>query len=68
MKLYTKYIFEKFDIQRLYAQIYDFNGQSMNVLEKAGYIPEAILKKGFIKNGVVGDLFQYVIVRGEQNS
>jgi hypothetical protein len=35
------------------------------VLEKAGYVPEAILIKGFIKRGIVGDLFQYVRVRGE---
>jgi RimJ/RimL family protein N-acetyltransferase len=39
----------------------------MNVLEKAGYIPEAILKKGFIKRGTVGDIFQYVRVRGEES-
>jgi RimJ/RimL family protein N-acetyltransferase len=38
----------------------------MSVLEKAGFIPEAILKKAFIKNGVVGDIFQYVKIRGEK--
>jgi RimJ/RimL family protein N-acetyltransferase len=59
-------LFDKFDIQRIFAQVYDFNGESMNVLEKAGYIPEAILKKGFIKRGTVGDIFQYVRVRGEE--
>jgi hypothetical protein len=37
----------------------------MHVVEKAGYVTEAILKKGFIKRGPVGDLFQYVRVRGE---
>ena len=58
-------IFDKFDIQRIFAQVYDFNGESMNVLEKAGYIPEAILKRGFIKRSTVGDIFQYVRVRGE---
>jgi RimJ/RimL family protein N-acetyltransferase len=65
VKLYTDYIFDKFDIQRIFAQVYDFNGESMNVLEKAGYIPEAILKRGFIKRSTVGDIFQYVRVRGE---
>jgi len=38
----------------------------MHVLEKAGYIPEAILKRGYIKRGTVGDIFQYVRVRGEE--
>jgi RimJ/RimL family protein N-acetyltransferase len=67
VKRYTDYIFDKFDIQRICAQVYDYNGESMNVLEKAGYVPEAILKKGFIKRGTVGDLFQYVRVRGEES-
>lgn len=66
VKIYTKYIFEKFDIERIFAQVYDFNGQSMNVLEKAGYFPEAILKNAFVKNATVGDIFQYVNIRGEQ--
>jgi len=38
----------------------------MNVLEKAGYVPEAILKKAYVKRGTVGDLFQYVKIRGEE--
>lgn len=66
VKLYSNYIFQKFDVQRLFSQVYDFNVQSMSVLEKAGFIPEAILKKAFIKNGVVGDIFQYVMIRGEK--
>jgi len=65
IKIYTNFIFEKFEILRIFAQIYEFNGQSMGVLEKSGYVPEAILKNAFIKNGVVGDLFQYVQIRGE---
>ncbi|SHO61960.1 GNAT family N-acetyltransferase [Algoriphagus zhangzhouensis] len=65
VKLFTQHLLDRFDIQRIYAQVYDFNVESMNVLEKAGYIPEAILKKAFIKRGVVGDIFQYVKIRGE---
>jgi len=66
VKLYTKYILEKFDIERIYAHVYDFNGESMSVLEKAGYIPEAILKKAYVKRGKTGDIFQYVVIRDEQ--
>lgn len=68
VKLFTDYIFDKFDIERIFAMVFDFNGESMSVLEKAGYIPEAILKKAFIKNGAVGDIFQYVKIRGEENT
>ncbi len=66
VKIYTDFIFQKFDIQRIFAQVYDFNAVSMSVLEKAGYVPEAILKKAFIKNGNIGDIFQYVKIRGEK--
>lgn len=65
VKLYTAYLLEKFEVERIFAQVYDFNGASMHVLEKAGFVPEAILKKAFIKQNQVGDLFQYVLVRGE---
>lgn len=65
VKLYTAYLFQKFDVQRIFAQVYDFNAPSMNVLEKAGYVPEAILKKAFVKQNIIGDLFQYVKIRGE---
>lgn len=65
VRLYTEYLLEKFDVKRIFAQVYDFNGASMHVLEKAGFVPEAILKKAFIKQNQVGDLFQYVLVRGE---
>ncbi|WP_026955879.1 GNAT family N-acetyltransferase [Algoriphagus vanfongensis] len=65
VKLFTQHLLDRFDIQRIYAQVYDFNVESMNVLEKAGYIPEAILKKAFVKRGEVGDIFQYVKIRGE---
>ncbi len=66
VKLYTEYVFKRFlEIERVYAQVYDFNGGCMKVLENAGYVPEAILRNGYIKKGKVGDLFQYVKVRDE---
>ncbi len=64
--LYTKYLFQKFDIERIFAQVFDYNGESMKVLEKSGYVPEAILRNGYIKRGRIGDLFQYVKVRDEE--
>jgi len=63
VRVFTKYLFEKFDVQRLFAQIYDFNIPSMRVLEKAGFQAEAVLKNAFVKHGEIGDLFQYVKLR-----
>jgi ribosomal-protein-alanine N-acetyltransferase len=66
VQLFTEYVLEKFpNIKRIYARVFDFNVPSMKILENAGYEPEAILKHAYIKNGKVGDLFQYVIIREE---
>jgi RimJ/RimL family protein N-acetyltransferase len=66
VQIYTEYILDRFpEIKRIYSQVYDFNTTSMKVLENAGYVAEAILKDAYIKDGKVGDLFQYVIVRSE---
>lgn len=66
VQLFTEYALDKFpNIKRIYAQVFDFNVPSMKILENSGYEPEAILKHAYIKNGQVGDLFQYVIIREE---
>lgn len=64
--LFTEYALAKFpEIKRIYAQVFDSNVTCMKVLENAGFEPEAIIRHGYIKNGKVGDLFQYVIIREE---
>lgn len=66
LQLFTEYLLENFpNIKRFYAQVFDFNIPAMKVLENSGYEAEAILRHGYIKNGVVGDLFQFVIIREE---
>ncbi len=63
IKLFVRHLFDKFPVQRIYTPVYDFNIPCMRVLEKAGFEEEAILKGGFIKDGKVGDLYQYVMLR-----
>ncbi|GGZ18369.1 N-acetyltransferase [Echinicola pacifica] len=63
LKLFVPYIFQRFPIHRVYAQVYENNLASMRVLEKSGFVEEAILKFGYIKNDQIGDLFQYVRLR-----
>lgn len=41
----TRYAFETFGYQKLYALVFDYNPGSMRVLEKAGYQLEAVLHK-----------------------
>ncbi len=64
-KLFVKHLFEKFPVYRLFATVYDFNIPCMRVIQKAGFLEEAILKNAFIKNDKVGDIYQYVMLKEE---
>lgn len=59
----TKYAFETFDINRLYARPFGPNIASQKVLEKAGFIKEAHYTKTIIKNGEYLDELVYAIRR-----
>ncbi|MDO9325631.1 MAG: GNAT family protein [Methanoregula sp.] len=52
--------FEQFDIVRLQAGIFSNNPASMRVLEKCGFIKEAIHKNAITKNGILLDEVMYV--------
>jgi [ribosomal protein S5]-alanine N-acetyltransferase len=55
VKLLTAYAFDAFDIVRLQAEVFEHNKASMKVLQKNGYIQEAIHRGAVIKNGVLLD-------------
>ena len=59
----TRYAFETFGYQKLYALVFDYNPGSMRVLEKAGYQLEAVLHKAAVKNGKVIDFYYYSIMK-----
>ena len=59
VKQMVEYTFEYFHATKIFATIFDFNIPSMRVLEKAGFVREAILKKSAIKNGKTIDLYYY---------
>ncbi|WP_279112456.1 GNAT family N-acetyltransferase [Butyricimonas virosa] len=59
----TRYAFETFGYQKLYALVFDYNPGSMRVLEKAGYQLEAVLHKAAVKNGKVIDFYYYSILK-----
>lgn len=58
-----EYAFSHFDINRLYAGVFEWNGASMRVLEKAGFVFEARLRKSVTKDGKTIDEFIYSVVR-----
>lgn len=55
----TQYAFERFDIVRVYADVFAWNTASMRVLEKNGYECEARLKKAVFKDGKISDALIY---------
>jgi len=64
----TQYLFENFDIIRVYAQPFARNTASRRVLEKAGFRLEAVLKSNIIKNNVVQDGCIYAVLKDEFRS
>jgi RimJ/RimL family protein N-acetyltransferase len=55
------YGFQTFEITRIYARPFSSNIASQKVLEKAGFIKEAVLKNAFYKNGKYLDELIYSI-------
>ena len=59
----TDYAFSNYDVCRLYAHVFDWNGASARVLEKAGYAFEGRLQKSVTKDGQTIDQLMYAMVR-----
>jgi RimJ/RimL family protein N-acetyltransferase len=65
VRCFVKYLFENYDVIRIYALPFARNMGSRRVLEKASFRCEAILKNSIIKNGVVQDDCIYAILKDE---
>jgi RimJ/RimL family protein N-acetyltransferase len=62
-KAVCAYGFNTLGLVRIHAAVFEWNLASMRVLEKAGFVREAILRKSVLKDGHVIDSVQYVLVR-----
>ena len=60
----TRMAFERFDLIRLFAQVFETNPASCRVLEKAGYVLEGRLRHSVVKKGRVLDQLLYARVAG----
>jgi RimJ/RimL family protein N-acetyltransferase len=63
VKAFVDYAFSQFDLLRIYAGVFDGNGASVRVLEKAGFAYEGTLRKSIVKDGRVVDELLYALVR-----
>ena len=61
----SDYIFANFDVVRIFAGVFEWNPGSMRVLEKAGYVREARMRKAATKLGQTMDEFLYALVKEE---
>lgn len=59
----TDYAFSNYDVCRLFAHVFDWNGASARVLEKAGYAFEGRLRKSVTKDGQTIDQLMYAMIR-----
>ncbi|AQG82254.1 GNAT family N-acetyltransferase [Spirosoma montaniterrae] len=62
----TNYIFDNFQVNRIYACVLDNNIGSMRVLESAGYRHEAIHRKAAVKNNQYIDEHIFAMLREER--
>ena len=60
---FTDYVFDHFDLMRIYAEPYAGNAASCRVLEKAGYSLEGRLRASVFKDSQVLDQLLYAQVR-----
>ena len=58
-----KYTFETFNVNRLYANVFESNISSIRVLKKCGFSEEAHLKKALIKNNKIQDCYIYSLLK-----
>ncbi|HBA69794.1 MAG TPA: GNAT family N-acetyltransferase [Lachnospiraceae bacterium] len=58
-----KYVFDKSDIIRIYAEPFAYNEASCRVLEKAGFQYEGTLRSNAVKNGKVIDMKMYSLLK-----
>lgn len=60
--LISKYGFQELGLVRLYAGVFSYNTASMRVLEKNGFVKEAVLQKAVFKNEQIWDEHRYAKV------
>jgi RimJ/RimL family protein N-acetyltransferase len=58
----TQYVVETHGLTRVYALPFAWNRPSCRVLEKAGYVLEARLRRSAIKDGRITDQLQYAFI------
>ena len=67
LKAMIEYSFKTFDINRLFAHIFESNVASIRVMSKCGFREEARLKDTVIKNNKIQDCLIYSLLKTDHN-
>lgn len=59
----AEHAFATHDLDRIFAQVFEWNGASLRVLERAGFQREGVLRRAAVKDGAVLDVFLYARLR-----
>lgn len=63
LKAFTEFVFSQFDLNRLFANVFQGNDASEKVLLKAGYRKEATLRKAVFKEEKFLDQYIYGVLK-----
>jgi len=65
LRRFARYMFDTFDVSRLYATVFGWNPASARVLEKCGYRLEGRRRDAIVKEGQMTDLLEYGLLRSD---
>lgn len=65
IRLATRYSFEELGLERLFADVFEYNEASMKVLERAGFVREGIARRAALKDGRIVDKHHFALIRPE---
>ncbi len=65
LALFSNYIFDQFEVTRIYAGVFGNNPASAKVLQIAGYQQEGVFKKALFKNGLYDDELIFAKLKDE---
>jgi RimJ/RimL family protein N-acetyltransferase len=63
LRAFVAHAFATFPLERISAKVFEGNAGSCRVLEKAGFSLEGVMRRAFIKHGVVLDGYLYAVLR-----
>jgi len=66
VKLICDYGFRELDIIRIDTGVFEYNTASQRVLEKCGFVKEAVFKNSVIKKGKICDEIRYALIRADK--